>query len=153
CAHSSSRGLARRLTPNFAKSSSSDNWETWTRIGILFLMERREALEALSTRKLATVDRRAGSSPLTVLASRFCFCSELKRDSFGQSGHGDLLKTKAEAVEPVLDTDGGDPMVADCGVVNPLPQASRERCEPLRWPLHAVSARIVVRGQFIYSLN
>jgi hypothetical protein len=40
-----------------------------------------------------------GSSPLTVLATRFRFCSDVKRDSFGHSRHRDLLKTKAEVIE------------------------------------------------------
>jgi len=46
-----------------------------------------------------------GSSPPTVLASRFCFCSEVKRYSFGKSRHRDLLRTKTKAIGQVLDAD------------------------------------------------
>jgi hypothetical protein len=42
----------------------------------------------------------------------------LKRDSFGQSRHRNLLKAKAEAVEPGLHADGGDRKVANHGVVD-----------------------------------
>jgi len=64
-------------------------------------MERRKALEALSTRKLANGGQTNGIVAAHSLASRFCFCTEVKRDSFGQSRHRDLLKTKAnEDVSP-----------------------------------------------------
>jgi hypothetical protein len=39
----------------------------------------------------------------------------VKRDSFGQSRHRDLLKTKTKAIEPVLDADGSDRKVANMG--------------------------------------
>jgi hypothetical protein len=42
------------------------------------------------------------------LANRFCFCSEVKRDSFGQSLHRDLLKTKAETVKTLSGTEQFD---------------------------------------------
>jgi hypothetical protein len=75
-------------------------------------------LEALSTCKLANGGQTSGIVAAHSLAGRFCFCSEVKRDSFGQSRHRDLLKAKAEAVEPVLDADGGDRKVANYGVVD-----------------------------------
>jgi hypothetical protein len=70
-------------------------------------MEKREALEALSTRKLANGGQTSGVVAAHSLASRFCFCSAGKRNGIDQSRHRDLLKTKAETIEPMLDAAGG----------------------------------------------
>lgn len=74
--------------------------------------------EPLSRCKLANGAQSNGIVAAHSLASRFCFCSAGKRNDLSQSRHRDLLKTKAEAVEPVLDGDGGDRKVANLGVVD-----------------------------------
>ena len=78
--------------------------------------------ESLSRRKLVNGAQTNGIVAAHSLAGRFCFCSEVKRDSFGQSRHRDLLKTKDEAIEQVLDADGCDWEVANYGGVNPFYQ-------------------------------
>lgn len=71
----------------------------------MFPDEVEGASEPLSRRKLANGAQTNGIVAAHSLAGRFCFCSEVKRDSFGQSRHRDLLKTKTKAIEPVLDAD------------------------------------------------
>jgi hypothetical protein len=53
-------------------------------------------------------------------ASSFRFCSDVKRDSFGQSRRRDLLKTRAKAIEPTLGAYRDDRNVANYGAVNPF---------------------------------
>ena len=71
-------------------------------------MERREASKALSTRKLAD----GGQTNGIVAAHRPCepllFSSGRRRNGLDQRRHRDLLKTKAEVIEPVPDANGGD---------------------------------------------
>lgn len=74
--------------------------------------------EPLSRCKLANGAQTNGIVAAHPLASRFCFCSAGKRNGLGRSRHRDLLKAKAEAVEPVLDADGGDRKVANNGAVD-----------------------------------
>ena len=76
--------------------------------------------ESLSRRKLVNGAQTEGIVAAHPLASRFRFCSEMKRDSFGQSRHRDLLKTKTKAIEPVLDADGSDRKVANNGAGDPI---------------------------------
>jgi hypothetical protein len=105
-----SRGLARRLTPNFAKRSSSGNWETWTRIGILYPMQRKKALEALLARKLTN----GGWTSWIIAANRPCkpllFLLLSKRSGFSQSRHCHLLKTKTETIKPAPVATARSPM-------------------------------------------
>ncbi len=75
-------------------------------------------MEALSPCKLANGGHTNWIVDAHSIANRFCFCSEGKRNGLGQPRHRGLLKTKAEAIEPVLDADGGDRKVADHGVVD-----------------------------------
>ena len=84
----------------------------------MFPDEVERTSDPLSRRMLANGAQTNGIVAAHSLASRFCFCSAGKRNGLGQPRHRDLLKTKAEAVEPVLDADGGDRKVANYGVVD-----------------------------------
>jgi hypothetical protein len=84
----------------------------------MFPDEVEGASEPLSRRKLVNGAQTKGIVAAHSLASRFCFCSAGKLGGLCQSRHRDLLKTKAEAVEPVLDADGGDRKIANHGVVD-----------------------------------
>ncbi len=53
-----------------------------------------------------TAERDHRRSPSLLAASVFCYV--VKRDCVGQLRHRDLLRTKIEAVELVLEVDGGD---------------------------------------------
>ena len=92
----------------------------------MFPDEVERTSEPLSRRKLANGAQTNGIVAAHSLASRFCFCFAGKRNGLGQSRNRDLLKTIAEAVEPVLDADGDDRKVANHGVVDLICNGSHE---------------------------
>jgi hypothetical protein len=82
-------------------------------------MERRKALKALSTRKLVIGGQTSG----IVAPHRHCepllfFFLSVDASRSMRTIHRNLVETRAEAIEPAVDADGGDRKIANHGPVD-----------------------------------